>query len=197
MSSDDVVKVEVLDERGGPARRGPKRRKVSWQLLVAGFVLLVMGVACLVWPGRALEAVGILAGLAFLFAGVMGIADFFATGGFMIFSGWILFDGIVSFLLGVLFLMTPVGTGVALAWLLAIFVLMAGFGVLASALRLRPLVGGGAHFWLWLLAGILTLALGCFMLFYPVAMSIYLGIFTVLYGALVLVAAFEIPRLFA
>lgn len=195
----DSVKVEVIDE-GGNGRSGsgkPKKaRKVQWGLLIGGIVLIAMGIAACVWPGATIGVIGMIVGIGFLVSGILAIADFFATGGIALFSGWMLLDGILSTLLGVLFLMAPYFTGAAMAWLLGIFVIAAGCMMIASSLRVHKLFQD-KYWWLTLILGILTIIIGILFFPYPRTMSIFLGIFAIVYGVLFVVEAFHLPKVFA
>jgi uncharacterized membrane protein HdeD (DUF308 family) len=197
MSDDEGVKVEVIDEggNGSGSARGKKKRKVAWGLLVGGILLVALGLACIVWPGQSLNVIGMLVGIGFLISGAISIAEFFATGGLALFTGWILLDGIICALLGVLFMMEPMFSGAAMAWLLAIFVIAAGCMLIASAMRIHAMFEKSS-WWALLILGILTVIVGILFFPFPQTMSLFLGLFAIVYGVLLCVLAFDVPKIF-
>ena len=147
-----TVKAEVIDgssPRSGAS--GPKRRRVSWSMLLSGVLFLILGIVCWVWPNLALETIALILGIGFLVAGVGTVADYVLARGF--FSAWLLVDGILDVILGIIFIVNPLVSAWALAWLVAIAIIVSGIMQLFSFAHHRchhhrarhPDAGGSLH----------------------------------------------------
>ena len=189
----EEVDARVLDREPHGVWKRP--RKVSWPILIAGIVLIALGIACLIWPEPALETIGVLIGIGLIVSGVLGVADFFMTGGLAIFTGWLLFDGIIGVLLGIFFLCEPLATAAAMSWLIGILVVCGGIAQIVSAFNMHKLGGGVWGF--ALAAGVLSVLIGIALFVAPASLSILIGMFGILYGAMFVAGAFAIPKVFA
>ena len=184
-----TVDAQVVDE--APARP-PKPRRFSWAMLLSGVLFLILGIVCWVWPNLALETIALVLGIGFLVAGVATIADYVMARGF--FSGWLLADGILDIVLGVIFVVNPLVSAWALAWLVAVAIIVSGLMQLVSCWRLRRAMD--LAWWLSLVTGVITIVLGILMLAVPSTLALWLSIFAIVYGVGLVVFAFKVPRLF-
>ena len=188
-----AVKAEVIDgssPRSGAS--GPKRRRVSWSMLLSGVLFLILGIVCWAWPNLALETIALILGIGFLVAGVGAVADYVLARGF--FSAWLLVDGILDVILGIIFIVNPLVSAWALAWLVAIAIIVSGIMQLFSCWRLRHDMS--ATWWLSLITGVITIVLGILMLAVPSTLALWLSIFAIVYGVGLVVFAFKVPKLF-
>ena len=188
-----TVKAEVIDgssPRSGAS--GPKRRRVSWSMLLSGVLFLILGIVCWAWPNLALETIALILGVGFLVAGVGTVADYVLARGF--FSAWLLVDGILDVILGIIFIVNPLVSAWALAWLVAIAIIVSGIMQLFSCWRLRHDMS--ATWWLSLITGVITIVLGILMLAVPSTLALWLSIFAIVYGVGLVVFAFKAPKLF-
>lgn len=64
--------------------------------IIAGVLLMVLGVYCLCNQDIAAMTAGLMIGVLMLLSGVMEIVVFATTSGFMLGSGWLLLDGVVD-----------------------------------------------------------------------------------------------------
>ncbi len=96
-----------------------------WLLAVAGLLALVAGILCLRSPFQTIAVLALLLGATWVVGGVAEIFHGVGT------SGWSVFSGVVTAIGGVVVLVWPVATLIALAWLLA--VVLIAFGALAIA----------------------------------------------------------------
>lgn len=190
MAAAQNVHVEVIDDN----RKNDSLKKAKWSLVGQGVILLVLGVICLVWPGIALATVTTMVGIGFLISGIASIAGFAALGAFSLFPGWALLDGVVNVLLGILFLMHPLASAYTLLWLIATLILVGGVMQLVSCWRLRK--AGNSSWGFVLFGGVLTVILGILVLSYPALVVYYLAFFAILYGIILIVAAFKVRKIF-
>ena len=170
----------------------PKR--VSWPMLILGVLVTILGIVCVAWPGLTIGTVSLMVGIGFLVTGVMGIAGFFMAGGFAMFSGWLLFDGIMNLILGLMFLGHPVLSGVALIWLIGTFVIIGGVALGVTAWRMRQLLGGA--WWLGLVLAVLIAVFGIMMLANPGLLSVLLGILAIVEGVAIVIGSFSTERFY-
>lgn len=184
------VHVEVIDDD----RKNENLKKAKWSLVGQGVILLLMGIICLLWPGVALVTVTTMVGIGFLISGIASIAGFATLGAFSLFPGWTLFGGIVNVLLGILFLLHPLASAYTLLWLIAVLILVGGVMQLTSCWKLRK---AGSSSWVFaLISGIATIVLGILVLAYPALIVYYLAVFALVYGIVLIVAAFRVNKIF-
>lgn len=94
-----------------------KERFVAWPMLISGIVLAVIGLICLLWPGLAYGMAGMLVGIGFIVAGISFLSMCFmpvidlATPLLAIYA-------VFNFIVGILFCANPIGSAVALVWLM-------------------------------------------------------------------------------
>ena len=120
------------------------------------------------------------------------VADYVLARGF--FSAWLLVDGILDVILGIIFIVNPLVSAWALAWLVAIAIIVSGIMQLFSCWRLRHDMS--ATWWLSLITGVITIVLGILMLAVPSTLALWLSIFAIVYGVGLVVFAFKVPKLF-
>ena len=169
-------------------------KRVSWPMLVLGVLVAILGIVCVAWPGLTIGTVSLMVGIGFLVSGVAGIMGFFLAGGFAMFSGWLLFDGIMNLILGIMFIGHPVLSGIALIWLIGTFVIIGGVALGVSAWRMRELLGG--VWWLGLLVALLVVVFGIMMLTSPGLLSVLLGVLAIVEGVAMVVGSFATERFY-
>ena len=164
-----------------------------WMLALEGLVALVFGVLALLWPG--LTLLWLVALFAF-YAVISGAAAIYgATRNRAHDKGWWLFllFGLVSVAAGVLAVFYPGITALALVLLIGANALITGVLEIALAIRLRKSV---TNEWLMVLAGVVSVAFGIFVLAFPGAGALALvwliSLYAVVSGVLLLSLAFRV-----
>ncbi|MBF9032957.1 hypothetical protein HKCCE2091_01790 [Rhodobacterales bacterium HKCCE2091] len=122
-------------------------------MLIAGIILIVGGVLSLLAPYAASIAVTLIVGWSFLIGGIVNLAAAFGNDGHR--GSHVLF-GLLGLLLGLSFLLDPLGGVVSLTILVGIVFLVSGGFRLALAWARREMSG----FWILLLSGALSVLLG-------------------------------------
>lgn len=154
-----------------------------WAVVLRGLVAVLFGAVTLIWPNLTLAALIIMYGVFALADGAMGLIGLLSgrRG-----SGprWAhLVDALLSIAAGLIALLWPGITSLALLWLVAAWALARGLLQVVLAISQRDRL---ARPWLLVLAGVLSLLLGVVYAIFPQAgiLSLVwiLGVFAVLHG---------------
>ena len=149
-----------------------------------GAVAILFGVLVLLYPGMTLVT------LVYLFGGY-AIAD----GVFMIVSaianrgqprwGWLLAGGIAGIAAGVMTFIWPAITAAVLLAIIATWAILLGMAEIAVAIELRKVISGE---WLLVLAGVIAVGFGVFLIARPqagaLAVAYWIGLFAITSGVL-------------
>ena len=126
--------------------------------IIAGVLLMALGVYCLCNQDIAAMTAGLMIGVLMLLSGVMEIVVFATTSGFMLGSGWLLLDGVLTVILSLFLLLNQWFTMMSLPLLFTVWLLFSGISRFVSAFDLRAF---GVRGWGWVLAiGILLILAG-------------------------------------
>lgn len=152
-------------------------------IVVRAVLAVAFGLVALLWPDRTLVALAIAFGVYAILAGVAGVIDAVRNRGRSRWW-WGLLSGSAGLVAGVLALIWPGITAVALAILVGAWAVVTGVAEIAVVFRLR---GAGRRVWLPGLAGALSVVAGIVILLWPAAgaigLAVVLGAFALLYGA--------------
>ena len=171
-----------------------------WMIALKGILLLIFGLYAVTKPGTAIIALVTYAGVVSLITGIfLMIAAF--TNKDKKGWGWTLAEGIFDIVFGVIVLTYPFGGTVAAAAILSVFLgfwaFFGGFVLIGNAFRLRKIKESR-----WgpiLLGGILTVILGWLIITNPLAnslaLTVLIGIFTIIFGFETFVWAFELKSM--
>lgn len=144
-----------------------------WTFVVRGLVAL--GIAAFAFSAPATMA-GVLVYVVAAFFIVSGVVTVFAGVSFTGSGQWwmLILSGALQAVLGIYMLATPGVGPLALAYLVAIWMISTGLLEITSAIALRSYIDN--EFW-WGLLGVLTVALGLYIVFRP-----DLGVFALVYS---------------
>jgi uncharacterized membrane protein HdeD (DUF308 family) len=163
-----------------------------WAVGLRGILGIIFGLICLLTPGIALGAFVIV------FAAYM-----FVDGVFAIISGiraarsgesWglLILEGVADLAAGVIAILWPAITLVALVWIVAIWAIVSGALMLAAAFSLNLDYG---RWWL-ALGGIASIIFGILLIIEPfigaVVLTLWIGAYAVVFGVLFLVLGFQL-----
>ena len=118
-----------------------ERRSSSgwWVLFVLGIVGIVVGVLCFIHPGNVALLIFYLVGIWLIISGIIGILSAFtlrAAGG----EGLLVIVGIVSIIVGIIFVIHPTTSILTIVWILGLFALIYGIIQIVRAIQLRSLL---------------------------------------------------------
>jgi len=156
-----------------------------WALALRGAAAIIFGVIALFWPPAAIAALVAVFGAYALVDGIFNLVAAVRAGRSGQRWGALLFEGIVSLLVGVLTLFFPGVTALALVLYVAAWSLVTGVAEVVAAIKLRQQIQGE---WLLALSGILSIAFGILLFISPlvgaIAIAIWIGAYAVVFGAL-------------
>jgi len=156
-----------------------------WALALRGVAAIVFGLIALFWPPAAVAALVAVFGAYALVDGILNLVGAVRAGRAGQRWGPLLFEGIVSLLVGILTLFFPGATALALVLVVAAWSLVTGVAEVVAAVRLRQHIQGE---WLLALSGILSVAFGILLFLSPligaIAIAIWIGAYSVVFGAL-------------
>jgi uncharacterized membrane protein HdeD (DUF308 family) len=165
------------------------RERRGWYV-AQGILFIVVGLLAFVLPAATVLGVEI-----FLAALLLVSGAYQTYHGFTEKSGWMIFSGVLSLLLGIFLVAMPAVGVVALATAIAVFLFVEGVVEIILALQMRF-----SRRWGWLLAsGILSIVLSVLLLIgWPqqtvILAGIFLGVNFILYGASVLAVAASVNK---
>ena len=165
-----------------------------WALALRGAIAILFGLAALLRPDIALEALILLFGAYALVDGVFSIVGVFGgtRGGT---PRWLLFiEGVAGILAGLIAFVLPGLTAILLLYLIAAWAIVTGISEIVMAIRLRREIRGE---WAVIVGGALSVLFGMILaVIGPVAglfsLIWLIGIYAVAFGILILIAAFSV-----
>ena len=166
---------------------------VWWLVLLRGIFMAIFGIIALVSPGIALLALVWLFGIYAILDGIAAIAIGIRARGEPQWV-WTIVQGVVSVLAGVIALIWPGLTALALLFVVAFWAIVLGIAEIGGAFASRR---SGSTAWGWTLAaGILNVIFGVLLLIWPASGILTLiwlvGIFTLASGIALIVLAFRV-----
>ncbi len=158
----------------------------NWLALVLrGVAAIIFGLLALLMPGITILVLVFLFGIYALIDGIVNFIAVFRTG---VRSHWaLLLEAIVGVLAGILTLVWPGITAVVLSYLIGFWAIITGIFEIIAAIRLWRVFG---HEWVLLLAGVISLIFGFFVLAVPLAgalaIVIWIAVYALVFGVLLI-----------
>src|SRR5262245_34824244 len=167
-----------------------------WAIALRGLVAALFGIAAFMCPGITLSVLAPLFGAYAMINGVFAVIEAFSRDVSRERSRPLLFEGVVSIVVGAMILIWPGLTSMGLLFLIAFWAIMTGVFEIITAIKLRHEIRGE---WMMALIAILSIAFGLLLLAFPVtgALSVILLIraFVFAIGALMIALAFKLRSL--
>ncbi len=169
----------------------------SWWLFVSrGIVAVLFGLAAIVFPGITLNLLVLLVGAFFFADGVLAIVSSLGTRQ-VAGRWWIsLLEGGAGVLIGILAIIWPGTTLVAMVYLIAAWALVTGIFEIAAAVHLRQVITGE---WFLGLGGIISVLFGFLLFASPgtgaLTLVWILGAYAIFFGILLLLLGFKLKKL--
>ncbi len=170
-----------------------------WVLLVRGLFVIAFGILTLVWPGITVWALVLVFAFYALSDGVLDIAmgiggqgpmDERLSGGRRV---WVIILGLIGIAAGLVAIFWPSITAVALLWVIAFWAIGAGIAQLITAWQLRSEL---RNEWLWVLAGLLMIALGVILMLRPgegaLLLLTWIGVLAIAWGVALAILSFRL-----
>lgn len=165
-----------------------------WVLALRGLAAIIFGVAAWVWPGLTVTVIIILFGAYALVDGIAAIIASAAVAG----KGaerWLplLLVGIAGVAFGLVTLMWPGLTALAVLYLIGAWAIVTGVFQIIAAIQLRRQIAGE---WLLALGGLGAIVFGILVELFPgggaLALVWTIGVFAILYGIVLIALAFRL-----
>ncbi|MGZ6071323.1 MAG: HdeD family acid-resistance protein [Myxococcaceae bacterium] len=168
-------------------------RSWGWMAL-RGVLAILFGVVALASPASAFAAIVLVFGAYAFVDGVFALVALFRGAPKERF--WVLvFEAIVGIGIGILTIAQPAATALGLLYYVGIWSILTGILEVVAAIRLRKEITG--EFWLGL-AGVLSVLFGIVLFAAPgpaaLALSIWIGVYAILFGVMLLMLAFRLRR---
>jgi uncharacterized membrane protein HdeD (DUF308 family) len=168
-------------------------KTVWWLVLLRGVLMVLFGIIALVSPGIALLTLVWVFGIYAILDGIAAVALGIRTRGEPHWV-WTIVQGVVSVLAGLVALVWPGVTALALLFLIAFWAVMLGVGQIGGAFAARR---RGSNAWGWTLAaGVLNVVFGVLLLIWPgsgiLTLVWLVGIFALAGGIALIVLAFRV-----
>jgi len=159
--------------------------------LFRGIAAVLFGIIALVWPNLTLSALVLVFGVFAVISGITTIAAALRNTEFPGW-GWLLAEGILGVLVGVVALVWPGITALAFLYLLAAWAILTGVFELVAPLAF-PMSGGRAV--LTALAGVISIIFGILIAAQPssglLAVVWLIGVYAIVFGIMYIVAYFQ------
>ena len=166
-------------------------RDFRWSLLLRGIAAIVFGILAIIWPG---ETIIVLVYLFGVYAIIDGILNIGASLRSRAMHGWwfMLIEGIVSVLAGIIAFVWPVLAAFVFLLVLAAWAIITGIVEIVGAFS-HP--EHFSHDWWLAIAGVVSIILGVLLAFRPIAGLLaviwFIGIYAIVFGILFMLRFFQ------
>lgn len=164
-----------------------------WAVGLRGLAALIFGILTLVTPGITLLVLISFFGAYALVDGVLAIYMAIRERGRMRNWGWLLVEGIVGILIGILTFRWPSETALVLLMFIAAWAIITGIGEIFEAIELRDVI---KNEWMLVVSGALSVLFGLILIIFPSAGAIGLlyviGFYAIIFGVLLLILAWRL-----
>jgi uncharacterized membrane protein HdeD (DUF308 family) len=159
-----------------------------WMLAVRGVAAVIFGLLALIWPQITLLALVLVFGAYALVDGAFSLVA--AARGRELAGGsrgWLILEGLLGVAAGIVAIVWPDITALALLWVIAAWAVVTGVLEIVVAIRLRRVLDNE---WLLIVAGALSVVFGLILIIWPGSGAIGLvwliGIYAIAFGIVLL-----------
>jgi uncharacterized membrane protein HdeD (DUF308 family) len=167
-----------------------------WAIVLRGVFAILFGIGTFLWPGITLAVLVLLLGGYLFVDGILAILWALARRREGAFSWEVFLVGVASLGAGVVTLMWPGVTALALLWVIAVWAIVHGVFEILAAFHLRREL---SNEWLLALNGALTVLFGIVLIFAPVAGALaalwMIGTFAIVAGIVMIALGFRLKGL--
>ena len=156
-----------------------------WMFLLRGILALVFGLVALFFPAAAFLSLVLIFGAFAFVDGVFAIISAFTSDAKSENWWWLILEGAIGILIGVLTVIQPAAMGEAWLILIAVWAIITGIFEIITAIRIRKQIEG--EFWM-ILSGLISVAFGVLVFVNPIsgalAIGVIIGIYAIIFGAM-------------
>jgi uncharacterized membrane protein HdeD (DUF308 family) len=164
-----------------------------WLVALRGVVALIFGVLTIFRPGVTLAALILLFGAYAIVNGIFTVVVAIAHHRGEPHWVSLLVSGVLSVALGIVAFVMPRLTALSLLYIIAAWAIVTGVSEVATAIRLRRVITGE---WLLVIAGVLSVLFGVFLVLFPgagaLAVTLWIATYAVMLGILLIALAFRL-----
>lgn len=159
-------------------------------IALRGFVAVLLGMIAIVWPGPTVAVLVIFLGAFALVEGVINI-----MAGVRGREGWAIAEGVISVVVGIVIVVWPTITALALLYVVAAWAIITGIVRIVAAIQLRRVIRNE-----WLLAGsgLASVIFGVIAAVFPgagiLALIWLLGAWLIVLGVLLIAVGFSLRQ---
>jgi uncharacterized membrane protein HdeD (DUF308 family) len=165
-----------------------------WMLLLRGIAAIIFGGLALAWPGMTLVTLILFYGAYVLVDGVLAIVAAI-TGGTLAPRWWLAVVGLLGIAAGLLTFLMPGVTALVLLYFIAGWAIATGVFQIVGAIRLRKEIDNE---WLLILGGIISVLFGGVLFASPgagaLALITVIGIYAIIIGVLLVALSFRLKK---
>ncbi len=158
-----------------------------WTLALRGLVAVVFGLMAWVWPDLTVHALVLLFGAYALVDGIFALISVLTGGGRRGRWEWLLLEGIGGVIIGLVTMVWPSLTALALLYLIAAWAVVTGVFEIAAAIELRRTIDNE---WLLGIGGAASILLGVLLIAFPgtgaLAVVWLIGAYAILFGLILI-----------
>lgn len=163
-----------------------------WALALRGVAAILFALIAFLWPGLTAAALMVLFGIYVLFDGILAFVAGLRLATRHRRSGALLLEGFLDIVIAIVIFAWPGVAVVALIYLIALWAVITGVLLMAAGLALIRFAGE----LLLVVCGLLSIILGIILFIHPAvgvaALSWLLGIYALLFGIMLMSAAFRV-----
>jgi len=169
-----------------------------WVFLVRGLAAIIFGIVCFVYPGMTLVALTIVFGIFAFVDGVLAVMAALGSMGAVSAGRWwaLLLQGIIGLIIAFYVWTQPVYSTAVLVYAVAAWAIVTGIVEIVAGIQLRDVV---TNEWMYVLAGIISIAFGILVVRNPSAGSLsiawILGVYAVVFGILELGVSYRLNKI--
>jgi uncharacterized membrane protein HdeD (DUF308 family) len=155
-----------------------------WVFLIKGIAAIIFGILAFAWPGMTILTLTIIFGAYAFVNGVMALAA--AVGGLAGTKWWaLLLEALISLIVAFFVWDQPVMSAVTLVYAVGFWAVLTGILEVIAGVQLRETI---VNEWLYVLAGVVSIIFGVWVLRNPVAGALaivwVIGIYAIVFGIL-------------
>ncbi len=171
----------------------------GWQKvisIIAAIAMIAVGIMSLFNPAATLVSVAWMIAILALVSGVLTLVYYFSGAKQYTGSGWLLFEGIVDIIMGVILLFNGFFVATMLPYIFGVWIIFSGIVRIIGAFDCKKL--GYGSWWLILILGIIAIGLGLCSMFDPIvgiiAITVLVGLSFIMKGIGFLATIFTLSK---
>jgi uncharacterized membrane protein HdeD (DUF308 family) len=165
-----------------------------WLFALRGVLAILFGLMAWIWPGITLQVLTLIFAAYAFVDGIFTVTSAFSPAR-KAQRGWLLLEGVLEILAGIITFFWPAITILALLYIIAAYAFIGGILEIIFAIQVRRLINNE---WLLILIGALSIIFSIMLVIFPGSSLLgfvwLIGIYAIMYGILLIGLAFRLNR---